>query len=98
MDVQTGIAIAVGVGGLAGFFTKGRNTAIIRAQATLIDTRDRELADKNKQITQLTTENTALKEYNEKLIGLAQGSPQLIELTKEIKNLVIAMKKQTETR
>ena len=84
-------AIAFGligfVGGAVGYFAKGRADAIIKAQAELIDVRDRQITDLKEQNAGLCSENKVLAEQNETLKGLAQGSPQLVELTKQIKGL-----------
>lgn len=92
MDVLPTISLIFGIigftGGAVGYFGKGRGDAIIKGQAELIDVRDRQLADKNSEIAALTAERDSLKEQNSTLKDLAQGSPQLVELTKQIKNLI----------
>lgn len=75
------------VGGLVGFFAKGRSDAIIKAQAELIDVRDKQISDLKQSNAALASESKILAQQNETLTGLAQGSPQLVALTREIKNL-----------
>lgn len=79
------------VGGLVGFFAKGRSDAIIKAQAELIDVRDKQISDLKESNAAFASENKVLAQQNETLTGLAQGSPQLIALTKEIKDLPAAL-------
>lgn len=84
-------AVAFGIigfaGGAVGYFAKGRSDAIIKAQAELIDVRDRKIADQDSQITALTAERDTLKDTNKTLTGLAQGAPELVVLAKEIHGL-----------
>jgi hypothetical protein len=84
------------VGGLVGYFAKGRADAIIKGQAQLIRVRDTEISDKDKQVASLTAERDSLVHQNETLKGLAQGSPQLASLTKEIKGLVEFLKNEAK--
>lgn len=97
-DLSSPILIIFGlaglVGGSVGYFAKGRSDAIVKGQAQLISVRDAEISDKDKQIAALTAERDSLKHQNETLTGLAQGSPQLASLTKEIKNLVKYLKSE----
>jgi hypothetical protein len=87
-DLLAGAFGLVGlVGGLVGYFAKGRSDAIIKAQAELIDVRDKQIGDFKESNAALSSENKVLAQQNETLTGLAQGSPQLIALTQEIKNL-----------
>jgi len=75
------------VGGLVGFFAKGRSDAIIKAQAELIDVRDKQISDLRESTAALTSKVEVLTQQSATLTSLAQGSPQLVTLTKEIKNL-----------
>ena len=75
------------VGGLVGFFAKGRSDAIIKAQAELIDVRDKQISDLRESNAALNSKVEILTQQNSTLTSLAQGSPQLVLLTKEIKNL-----------
>ncbi len=85
------LAVAFGIigfaGGAVGYFAKGRADAIIKAQAELIDTRDKQIADRDARLAASESKVTLLTEQNKTLTGLAQGSPQLLAMTKEIKAL-----------
>lgn len=85
--LATAIGLVGVTGGLVGYFAKGRNDAIIKAQAELIDVRDKQISDLKQSNAALSSENKVLDQQNDTLTGLAQGSPQLVALTKEIKNL-----------
>lgn len=80
-------------GGAAGYFKASRGDSIIKYQATELALRD----ETNKR---LELDNATLRakcdsqaEQIEILKGLAQGSPQLVELTKQIKKLVTGVAK-----
>lgn len=75
------------VGGLVGFFAKGRADAIIKAQAELIDVRDKQISDRDTTIASITSENKILTQTNQVLKDLSQGSPQLKKIDEKIKNL-----------
>lgn len=92
------VGILGAVGGALGLFAKGRAEAIIKAQAELIDTRDRQLSDAKQSIAALTSANTVLTEQNATLTSLAQGSPQLVKMTTQIKNLVTQVAKLTKAK
>lgn len=80
-------------GGAVGYFAKGRGDSIISYQATELKLRDETIARQDKEITALTTERDSLKNENSRLVGLAQGSPQLVKLTNEIRKLVSEIRK-----
>jgi hypothetical protein len=84
----TVFAVAFGIigfiGGAVGYFAKGRASAIIEGQAELLDVRDKQITDKDKQVVALTAERDSLKDANETLKSLTQGSPQLIKLGRQI--------------
>lgn len=95
MDVITVFTTIVGVagliGGAIGYFAKGRGDSIIAYQAKELELRDGTIARLEKDNAALTATNTAQKEQIEVLTGLAQGSPQLVKLTDEIKKLITLM-------
>lgn len=91
------LAIILGVVGLAGgavgYFAKGRGDSIIAYQSNEIQLRDGTIARLEKEKTELVTNCAAkeeamkqLKQHNEYLQKLAQGSPQLKKLTTAIEN------------
>lgn len=96
MDVLELFTTAFGVigfiGGAVGYFGQGRANAIIKGQAQLLDVRDREIADKDKQLAGLTAERDSLLQSNANLKDLAQGSPQLSAFTKEMRQLIKVVK------
>lgn len=71
-------------GGGAGYFKSQRGESIIRLQATEIDTLNGKTARLEKEAAAITAERDRYAEENGTLKQLAQGSPQLIELTKAI--------------
>jgi hypothetical protein len=88
------VGIISGLGALAAWFDRSRGRAVIELQKDTIDTfkerevqLDKELAAKNAQLAASETQNKRLSE-------LAQGSPQLVELTNQIKNLVEFLSKK----
>ena len=94
MDVTQLLAIAgyaVGfigfAGGAVGYFAKGRGDSIISYQSNEIQLRDGTIARLEKEKAALTAERDALKTQKTELINLAQGSPQLVKVAKEIKSL-----------
>lgn len=91
MEILPLFAVAFGIigfaGGAVGYFAKGRADAIIKAQAELIDTRDKQIADRDAKLAASESKVTLLTEQNKTLTGLAQGSPQLEALTREMKRL-----------
>lgn len=100
MDVITLFTTIVGVtgliGGAVGYFAKGRGDSIIAYQAKELELRDSTIARLEKDNAALTATNAAQKEQIEVLTGLAQGSPQLVKLTDEIKKLVRLMQRRDE--
>jgi len=85
-------------GGAVGYFAKGRGDSIISYQATELKLRDETIVRQKTEIASLTTERDSLKNENVRLVGLAQGSPQLIKLTNEISRLVKEWRKDREDR
>lgn len=80
-------------GGAVGYFAKGRGDSIIKYQAIEIQNRDGTISTIKDENTTLKAELLAkeealkqLKEHNNYLQKLAQGSPQLAKLTKAIEN------------
>lgn len=80
-------------GGAAGYFSKSRGESIIAYQAREIELRDGSISRLEKSEAALTAKVDSQAEQIQTLTGLAQGSPQLVELTKEIKGLVTYLKK-----
>lgn len=97
MDVvtifTTGIGVAGLVGGAVGYFAKGRGDSIIQYQATELKLRDETNKRIEKENTALITERDALLRERETLTKLAQGSPQLEKLTKQIGLLIKELSK-----
>lgn len=75
-------------GGIVGYFAKSRGDSIIEYQAREITLRDGTIARLEKDNAGLNSKVESQAEQIVILTGLAQGSPQLIELTREVKNLV----------
>ena len=80
-------------GGAAGYFKASRGDSIIKYQTIEIDNLRTKIADYEKEVAKLTTENAAkdtaitqLKEHVGYLQKLGQGSPQLKKLTVAIAN------------
>lgn len=92
MEILPLFAVAFGIigfaGGAVGYFAKGRGDSIIQYQSKQNELLKDDNARLEKALTAATTKSEALEAENARLIGLAQGSPQLIKLTNEIKNLV----------
>lgn len=82
------------IGGAVGYFAKGRGDSIIAYQAKELELRDGTIARLEKDNAALTATNQAKAEQIEVLTSLAQGSPQLVKLTDEIKKLVTMMDKR----
>lgn len=80
-------------GGAAGYFKASLGNSVIKGQAELINTRDLKLADQDKMIVALQSENKVLVEQNQTLKALAQGAPQLKKLTTSIEKLIKAIAK-----
>lgn len=80
-------------GGAAGFFKSSRGDKIITYQAREIELRDGSIARLEKDNAALVAKCDSQAEQIETLTGLAQGSPQLASLTKQIKSLVTYLKK-----
>lgn len=81
-------------GGATGYFKSSRGDKIITYQAREIELRDGSIARLEKDNAALGAERDRLKEENATLKQLAQGSPQLVKLTSEIKSLVQYLKKK----
>jgi hypothetical protein len=75
-------------GGVVGYFAKSRGDSIIEYQAREISLRDGTIARLEKDNAALVAKSNSQAEQIITLTGLAQGSPQLLKLTDEIKNLV----------
>lgn len=89
----TTILVFIGlVGGGAAFFGKSRGDSIIKYQTNEITLRDGTITRLEKDVAALTSENKVLKDQNNKLGELAQGSPQLETLTKAVENLTKVVK------
>ncbi len=91
-DALSILATAIGIiglaGGAVGYFAKSRGDSIIKYQADEIELRDGTIARLKEELAATQRERDTLKEQNTTLAGLAQGSPQLTELAKQIKRLV----------
>lgn len=88
-QLLTGALSIFGIlGGGYGYFVKSRGDSIIKYQAIEIQNRDGRINFLEKEIAAITAERDSLKEQVVVLTNLAQGSPQLVKLTTEIKNLV----------
>lgn len=100
MDVLQVFTVAVGVigglGGLVGFFSKSRFQAIIKLQTEEIDVLTKRLATEKIEKASALSERDAYKEHAARLAEMAQGSPQLIELAKEIAKQSRQLTKLTE--
>lgn len=97
MNVTYLFTTAIGIigiaGGIAGYFGKSRGDSIITYQATEISLRDSTIKRLEAEVVSLESENRLLREQNKTLKGLAQGSPELVKLTAEIKALTVAVVK-----
>ena len=91
MDVISLFTTAIGVagfaGGVVGYFAKSRGDSIIQYQAKELELRDESIARLEKEKTALITERDSLKAENARLVRLAQGSPKLATLIKEVRAL-----------
>jgi hypothetical protein len=92
------VGVVIGGGGLVAFFGKSRGDSIIKYQAEEIQLRDSTIARLKEDNAALTSENTVLKAQITRYERLAQGSPQLVKMTAEIKALVEAVTKLTKSR
>jgi hypothetical protein len=89
LSIVGGIFGIVGLaGGVAGYFAKSKGDSIIAYQAREIELRDGSITRLEKDNAALTAKSDSQTEQIEVLKGLAQGSPQLVKLTGEIKNLI----------
>lgn len=78
----------VGVlGGAVGYFAKGRGDAIIAYQAKELLLNKDTVARLEKEVTALTAERDSLLTQNHTLTKLAQGSPQLKSVSRELSKL-----------
>lgn len=94
LSIAAGVLALVGVvAGLVGYFAKAKGDSIIAYQAREIELRDGTIARLEKDAAACNAERDRLKEENATLKELAQGSPQLIALTQEIKGLPEAIAK-----
>lgn len=89
--------IAGFAGGAVGYFAKGRAEAVI----TLSSKENALLKDDNtrleKALAAATSRNEQLTSENQRLWDKAQGSDRLAELTTEIKELVVYIKKNEDS-
>lgn len=85
------LSSVLGVLGLAGgsvaYFAKNRGDSIITYQSKEIELRDGTIARLEKDNSALTREVETLREANGVLKQLAQGTPELKKLTKEVSTL-----------
>lgn len=85
------LSSVLGVLGLAGgsvaYFAKNRGDSIITYQSKEIELRDGTIARLEKDNSALTREVETLRESNDVLKQLAQGSPELSKLVKVVKTL-----------
>ena len=98
MDVLPILATIFGIvgaaGGAVGYFAKGRGDSIIAYQAKEIELLKSDNFRLENSNTALTTERDSLLRENETLKGLAQGSPQLKDFGKQLKELIKYLKKR----
>ena len=99
--ILSGITLISTLGGAAGYFGKSRGDSIIKYQANEIQLRDatisrlnKEATAKDEQIKAKDQQIAEIKDHNKYLQKLAQGSPQLVKLTKEIKRLADIVSKK----
>lgn len=96
-EILSIFAVILGIvglaGGAAGYFGKARGDAIIKYQAEEIELRDGTIARLEKDNARTTAERDRLLQENETLRGLAQGSPKLDKLVKEVAKLKEQMKR-----
>lgn len=101
MDVLTIAGSVLGfvglAGGAVGYFAKAKGDSIIAYQAREIELRDGTIARMEKDNAALTAKCDSQAEQIQTLKGLAQGSPQLVKLTNEIKGLVQFLRKERKT-
>ena len=92
MEILPLFAVAFGIigfaGGAVGYFAKGRGDSIIQYQSKQNELLKDDNARLEKALTAEIAKRESLEAENSRLVNLAQGSPQLIKLTNEIKNLV----------
>lgn len=84
-------------GGAVGYFAKAKGDSIIAYQAREIELRDGSIARLEKDNAALSAKCDSQAEQIETLKGLAQGSPQLVKLTNEIKGLVQFLRKERKS-
>lgn len=92
--ITTGFGIIGFAGGAVGYFAKGRGDSIIAYQEKQNLLLQNDVTRLEKSLASTTAENNLLKQQNETLTKLAQGSPQLEKLTKQIKDLVYLQKRE----
>jgi hypothetical protein len=81
--------LVIGLAGAgAGYFWKSRGDTVIQLQGKEIEYWKGQASIEKSEREKTDVENATLKEQNKKLAELAQGSPQLINLTKAIRSLV----------
>ena len=102
MEIVPLFAVAFGIigfaGGAVGYFAKGRGDSIIQYQSKQNELLKDDNARLEKSLAAEVARREALESENTRLVGLAQGSPQLIKLTNEIKALVGEYRKDREDR
>ncbi len=96
MDAISIFATVLGIAGIAGgasgYFAKSRGETIISLQGKEIEYWKDRATQLEKDNASVTASRDALERENSRLIGLAQGSPQLAKLTKEIRNFLQYLK------
>lgn len=101
------LSLAIGAtaaaGGLVGFYKERRGRSINeyleqdnRAVKAYNETLERERVSLTTELQAVRESREALRKQNHDLVGLAQGAPQLKDLTEQIKELVEAVKKISE--
>ncbi len=96
MDALSIFATVLGIAGIAGgasgYFAKSRGETIISLQGKEIEYWKDRATQLEKDLAATSADRDALKRENSRLIRLAQGSPKLVQLTKEIRDLVSYLK------
>lgn len=90
------LGIAGIAGGATGYFAKSRGDTIISLQAKEIEYYKNRTTQIEKDLQSLTVERDTFKQQNQTLTRLAQGSPQLKRLAKEIRDLVSYLKQEND--
>lgn len=101
MDASHLFTAALDLLGLLGFagggviyFRKGRGDALLAYASNELSLNGVTITRLEKTLAALTAERDTLKRQNADLVNLAQGSPELIKLTQEIKVLAASIAAQ----